>query len=373
MTVSAPSPAPWCPCLPDAGAGAARRDAAASAAGPRPGRGPDRVAADGPAGSPAGGAAPRGSVSGRGAAPATGPIATAVTVGMFDGVHRGHRALLEAARTVAGRRGRVIAVTFSPSPARVLRPDRAPERLASDAMRARYLRDAGADEIVTLDPRGGLLSMSAAGFVAEVIAPLRPAWLVEGPDFRFGRGREAGLADLARLIEPLGARLLPVPSATAVLVDGFHVPISSSLIRRLLALGRVADAASLLGRPYAIEGPVERGDQRGRGIGYPTANVRWEGVLLPADGIYAGHALLPDGARRVAAISIGTKPTFDGTVRACEAYLPGWRGPLDHYGWTIRLEFHAHVRAQFRFDSVEALVAQIERDCARVEALERRE
>jgi riboflavin kinase/FMN adenylyltransferase len=144
---------------------------------------------------------------------------------------------------------------------------------------------------------------------------------------------------------------------------------ASSLVRWMLRQGRVDDAARLLGRPYAIAGVTASGDRRGRTLGFPTANLAdgsWGGTLLPADGVYAGVATLPDGRERIAAISIGTKSTFGGTRRTCEAHLPGESLPLDWYGWPIGLAFTRWVRGQMRFAGPEAIAAQIARDLAAV-------
>ena len=153
------------------------------------------------------------------------------------------------------------------------------------------------------------------------------------------------------------------------LADGSTAPASSSLIRWLLAQGRVEEVATVLGRPYGFAGVVVRGDQRGREIGWPTANVEFGDRQVPMDGVYAGIAALPDGSRARAAISVGTKPTFGDAERTVEAYLLDRELPLDHYGWNLALVFSHWIREQARFESLEPLLAQMKRDVARTREL----
>jgi riboflavin kinase/FMN adenylyltransferase len=299
--------------------------------------------------------------------------AAALTIGHFDGVHRGHAALVRAGRVAADAAGgRVIALTFDPHPAAVLRPGTEPPRLSRFDDRRQWLLDAGADEVVRLEPTPGLLSRSPEEFLQELVEAYRPAAIVEGPDFRFGRGRSGSLDSMRRFSERLGARgfrVIEVPTLESALADHSLVRISSSMIRWLLQRGRVDDARRLLGRPYDLRGGVMPGDRRGREMGFPTANIDAGDLLLPADGIYAGAARLPDGRTFPAAISIGTKPTFGARPRAFEAHLPGYDGPVDEYHWSIAIAFHHWLRDQMRFDDAESLRAQISRDVARVQAL----
>jgi riboflavin kinase/FMN adenylyltransferase len=193
--------------------------------------------------------------------------------------------------------------------------------------------------------------------------------IVEGEDFRFGKGRAGDVAMLRAIGERDGFRTLVMPGIEIELGDLTMGRAASSLVRWMLRQGRVDDAARLLGRPYAIAGVTASGDRRGRTLGFPTANLAdgsWGGTLLPADGVYAGVATLPDGRERIAAISIGTKSTFGGTRRTCEAHLPGESLPLDWYGWPIGLAFTRWVRGQMRFAGPEAIAAQIARDLAAV-------
>lgn len=291
-----------------------------------------------------------------------------LTIGTFDGVHRGHAALVAAARAAAGASGTVVVAAFDPHPAGVLRPGRAPARLASPAQKRRWLREAGADTVEILTPEPELLALSPETFIEEMLARHRATTIVEGPDFRFGRDRAGDAATLARLGASFGFALRIIEPVEAALVDRTIVPVRSTTVRWLLRQGRVRDAALLLGRPYELECAVIRGEQRGRRIGYPTANLDHGDALLPGDGVYAGMALLPNGASRRAAISVGTKPTFGESRRLCEAHLLGHDGALDDYGWTIRLSFTRWLRDQLRFDSVEALLDQMGRDVAEVDA-----
>lgn len=235
--------------------------------------------------------------------------------------------------------------------------------------RSARLREAGADEVVVLDATGAFLATTAEQFIRDLHARVGFGLVVEGPGFRFGRGRGGSIEMLETLGRSLGFSVELVDRVQVVLRDRSQVTASSSLIRWLLALGRVEDAASVLARPFELAGRVVRGDQRGRTIGFPTANLDHGDVMLPADGIYAAIATLPDGSLRTAAVSVGTKPTFGRSERACEAHLLGFAGWRDEYGWQLRLSFRAWVREQFRFDSVPILIEQMRRDVARVVSL----
>ena len=290
------------------------------------------------------------------------------TIGNFDGVHLGHQALVAAARRAAGAGGRVVAVTFEPLPAAVLRPAEAPARLTDAARREELLLAAGCDEVLALDPRSGLLAEGPEEFIARIRAQLPFEAIAEGADFRFGRGRSGDVGTLRTLGERSGFATVRVEEVAAILRDRSQVAPRSSTIRWLLELGRVEDAALLLGRPHAIRGAVERGAQRGRQLGFPTANIAAPGQQLPGDGVYAGEALVA-GRRFPAAISVGDNPTFPGSARTCEAHLLGFPGAIDDYGWPIELRFTRFLREQWRFRGVEALVEQLRADIARCAAL----
>jgi len=309
-----------------------------------------------------------------------------LTIGNFDGVHAGHRALVALAREAAGDRGRTVAVTFEPLPAARLRPESAPPRLTTPEERRSLLRAAGADEVIELEPTPDLLGRSPESFLAGLRERVPFAAIVEGPDFRFGKGRVGDLDALREIGRREGFRVLSLPPVEIELADLTVVRAASSLVRWLLAMGRVADAARVLGRDHAVAGVTASGDRRGRTLGFPTANLAegsWGGTLLPADGVYAGAATLPDGRVVPAAISIGTKPTFGPTFgpafgptsggtgdrRTCEAHFPGVELPTDWYGWPLRLSFARWIRGQMRFSGPEAIAARIARDLAETTAV----
>lgn len=301
-------------------------------------------------------------------------MVTALTIGNFDGVHRGHAELIRAARRAVGPGGRVVVLTFDPHPAAVLRPEAVPPRLGTLEQRTGWLRALGVDVVERLDPAAGVLGMTAEAFVDWFTVRFKPSVVVEGPDFRFGRGREGDLETLRGLGASRGFRTVRVEPVLWPLVDHQMVRVSSSRIRRLLAEGRVRDAAMLLGRPLEITGRVIPGERRGRTIEVPTANLDHGDRMLPADGVYAGLATDPDGRWHPAAVSVGRKPTFGGGVaRVCEVHLVEWAGPSDLYGWTMRLRPVHWLRGMMRFDGVESLVRQLRRDIDRTRRLMRPE
>jgi riboflavin kinase/FMN adenylyltransferase len=288
----------------------------------------------------------------------------ALSIGNFDGVHVGHAALLRRARSLVGDSGRVVAMTFDPHPVSVLRPDAAPQRLTTVQERSDLLKAAGADEVVTLVPTPELLSLEPEEFLRGVVERYKPTHIVEGHDFRFGTKARGTPATLAVLCEAWGVESAIVDPVEVDLVDQSLVRASSSVIRWLLEGARVIDAARVLGRPYSLCGEVRRGDQRGRTIGFPTANLH-ASTMLPADGVYAATAILPDGARHLAAVNIGARPTFAGIERRVEAHIIGESLTFE-YAWQLRLEFAAFLRDQVRFDSIARLTSQLKRDCDRV-------
>lgn len=275
-----------------------------------------------------------------------------LTIGNFDGVHLGHRALLAAARKLAGD-GRVCAFTFDPSPRDVLAPpDKRQPLLQPIDERIDTLLRCGADQVVVEPFDRAMAALEAADFCTEVLGRrLGAVGVVVGWDFRFGHGR----AGDARLIERVLG--LPVVEVGGVEVDG--VVVSSSRVRRCLADGDVALAARLLGRPHDVAGVVEHGDQRGRTIGFPTANVGVTGGLVPANGVYAVRALV-GGVVRPGVANIGTRPTFSGTGVRVEVHLFDFAGDL--YGQPMRVDFIERVREERPFPGLDALVAQIRAD-----------
>ena len=340
---------------------------------------------------------------------------TVVAIGNFDGVHRGHQAILRTARDLA-RSGPVVAVTFWPHPLSVLAPERAPDLLAELPERIRLLRRSGADQVRVVQFTRQLSAWSPAQFVSAVLAPLAPEAVVVGENFRFGYGAQADGHDLADLGGgEFDVVVLPMLSDAE--------PLSSSEVRRALAEGDPARAGRILGRWFRYGGIVVQGDQRGRQLGFPTANLTVpQGRACPADGVYAGWlvvsaqdwrgrnisvapdpsttgltgahvgegipaAAAPDAAvaahhsaaaappvavigenyqeewRWPAALSVGSNPTFDGLERRVEAHAID-RADLDLYGVKVGVDFVERLRPTVRFGGLEALVAQLTRDVA---------
>lgn len=289
---------------------------------------------------------------------------TAVTIGAFDGVHRGH---LEVLRLVADlARARDLAatvVTFDRHPAQVVRPESAPKLLNTLEQRLELLEATGlVDTVCVLTFDDARRTKTAEEFVAEVLVErLQARLVIVGADFHFGHRRGGNVALLDRMgadhgFEVIGLGLVSPES------DGGS-PYSSTRIRTLLTEGNVADAATLLGRPHAVRGTVEHGDHRGRDLGFPTANLAVAPELaLPAVGIYAGTFAGADGVARPAAISLGLRPTFyeNAEVPMLEAHVLDFDGDL--YDQTVEVAFVARLRGEERFDSIDALVAQIQRD-----------
>lgn len=294
---------------------------------------------------------------------------TAITIGNFDAVHVGHAALVAAARAAAGDDGRVVVLCFDPNPLTVLRPDAAPPRLTTFAQRQRFLRDLGATDVVRLEPRREFLQQTPKQFLAWCVERWQPAAIVEGADFRFGRGRAGSIATLRETEPRFGYRTIVVDPVDVALSDQSLVQASSTLARWLIAHGRVIDARIVLGRPYEIDAQVASGDKRGRMIGFPTANLAAPPQMLPADGIYSGQAWRDDAGPWPAAISVGTKPTFGSSPRTCEAHILDYDGPVDDYGWNIRLQFTHWLRDQLTYDSAETLIEQLHRDIALVRSI----
>ena len=282
-----------------------------------------------------------------------------VTVGNFDGVHRGHQALVYSAVARARESGGVsVVLTFDPHPARVLGPGRAPAALTTLAQKEELLARLGVDRLAVLPFDAGVARLPPAAFAREVLrGALGAGHVVVGESFRFGHGREGDARLLAALGEDLGFSVRAMPP---VLEEG--APVSSSRVRDELGRGNVRAAGALLGRPYFVDAPVVRGDGRGRSIGVPTANLLPENEILPARGVYVARCRVGAGAWHPAVVNLGHRPTFGGTHASVEAHLIDFEGDL--YGSRVRLEFHEHLRAEQRFGSTEALVARIREDVA---------
>jgi riboflavin kinase / FMN adenylyltransferase len=336
-----------------------------------------------------------------------------VTIGVFDGVHRGHQRIVARAAAVARDLGLpLVVVTFDPHPAEVIRPGSHPAMLCSLRRRAQLLGELGADAVCVLEFTLEFSRLSPEEFVRAVLADrLHTRYVVVGENFRFGHRAAGDLALLAELGEKYDFQAEGIPLLAQ---DG--VTMSSSAIRDLVAAGDVAGAARGLGRPHRVEGVVVRGERRGRALGFPTANLETaEHTAIPADGVYAGWLASLDaggeetgrGRRRgapgagiagrgrgrgapgagiagrglgrgapgagiaerwPAAISVGTNPTFDGRHRVVEAYALD-RDDLDLYGVHVAVDFAARLRGMVRFDSVDALIEQMHADSAEARAL----
>jgi riboflavin kinase / FMN adenylyltransferase len=294
------------------------------------------------------------------------------TIGEFDGVHRGHQRVVQRARAVARERGlSVVAITFDPHPDEVVRPGSHPPLLTTARRRAELLAGLGVDSVCVLPFTLEFSRLSPDEFVRAVLSErLHAAAVVVGENFRFGHRAAGDVALLARLGEKYDFTAEGVP---LLVVDG--VTISSTYIRERLAAGDVQAAAAALGRPHRVEGVVVRGHMRGRALGFPTANLEPPPhTATPADGVYAGWlaSLDLDGAevaRWPAAISVGTNPTFGGGGdRTVEGYALD-RDDLDLYGTHAAIDFAARLRGTERFDTVDALVAQMGEDVGQVRAL----
>jgi riboflavin kinase/FMN adenylyltransferase len=293
---------------------------------------------------------------------------SAVTIGAYDGVHLGHRALLAELRSRGDADGlTVVVVTFDRHPATVVRPESAPLQLCDLDQKLELLASAGVDRTVVVPFTTERADETAEDFVATVlVGGLGARLVVVGEDFHFGHGRKGNVALLRELGSVAGFAVEGVTLSTdAVGADGGpDLPISSTRIRTLVSAGQVEEAATLLGRPHQVRGPVVHGDHRGGPeLGYSTANVDVpEGICLPAPGIYAGWYERPDRSRWMTAISVGRRPTFYGADGALlvEAYLLDFDGQL--YGEEAKVSFVGHLRAEQAFDSVEALIEQMGRD-----------
>ena len=291
---------------------------------------------------------------------------SAVTIGKFDGLHTGHRSVLGAVREAANVAGLTSTVlTFDRNPLSVLAPERCPEALVSNEQKRELLADAGIDATVMLHFDRAFSTQSPEQFVQNILVDALHAGIVfVGADFKFGAHGAGNVALLQRLGSALGFQVRVVEVMS---LDGTH-RVSATRIRQLLTAGDVAAAARLLGRPHAVRGTVIRGEQRGRALGFPTANLspRLEG-FIPADGVYGGW-LTVDGARLPAAISVGNNPTFDGVPeRQVEAHVLD--RDLDLYGKTVEVSFVSRIRGMEKFTGVESLIAQIGRDVSQVREL----
>jgi riboflavin kinase/FMN adenylyltransferase len=281
-----------------------------------------------------------------------------VALGNFDGFHAGHQAVVARAVERARAEARpALVATFDPHPVRFFRPRTPPFRLTSLDQRERLFAAAGADAMIVFRFGAELAATSADRFIARNLLELiGAAGVVTGEDFTFGRGRSGDV----EVLKEAGARLGFSVDAVGPVSDE-DGPISSSRIRDSLVAGDCAEATRLLTRPFAIEGVVEHGDKRGRTIGYPTANVALGPYLRPRFGIYAVRGRLADGRRLSGAANLGIRPTFEPPRELLEPYFFDFDGDL--YGQTLEVELIAFLRPEAKFESLEALTAQMAADC----------
>ncbi|WP_327278847.1 MULTISPECIES: bifunctional riboflavin kinase/FAD synthetase [unclassified Streptomyces] len=292
-----------------------------------------------------------------------------VTIGSYDGVHRGHQLIIGRAVAKARALGvPSVVVTFSPHPSEVVRPGSHPPILAPYDRRAELMAELGVDALLVLPFTAEFSQLSPADFIVKVLVDkLHARAVIEGPNFRFGH-RAAGNVDFLRELGGTYDYEVEVVDLVERGAAGGGVPFSSTLARRLVAEGDMAGASEILGRPHRVEGVVVRGAQRGRELGYPTANVETPPhTAIPADGVYAGW-LTANGERMPAAISVGTNLQFDATERTVEAYAIDRVG-LDLYGLHVTVDFLAYVRGMAKFESLDGLLEAIADDVKRARTL----
>jgi len=287
-----------------------------------------------------------------------------VTIGNFDGLHVGHRAITDiiVARARANA-GTAVVYTFDPHPIRVLRPDQELRLLTTHEQKIELLEQAGIDALIVENFDAKFAAMTAEEFIREILfARIQPLEVYVGYDFHFGREREGSMGFLTELGPKLGFSVTIIPEVT---MEGSDV--NSTRIRKLVVESRIEEAARMLGRAYSVRGRVVQGDQRGRSVGFPTANLDPENEILPAAGVYAGHVLFLDdgtperGVELPAVMNVGTRPTFEGDGRlVAEAHLIDFTG--DVYDRRVEISFMSRLRDERRFPGVEALREQIASD-----------
>ncbi|MFG1778370.1 bifunctional riboflavin kinase/FAD synthetase [Micromonospora sp. NPDC049051] len=285
-----------------------------------------------------------------------------VTIGVFDGVHKGHQATIGHAVSRARELGvQSVVVTFDPHPAEVVRPGSHPAVLTETARKAELIEALGVDVLCVVPFTPEFSRLPAEAFVHDILVEhLHAALVVVGDNFRFGHKAAGDVALLERLGRTFGFGVEGAP-----LVAEAGTVYSSTYIRSCVDAGDVTAAAAALGRPHRVEGVVVRGDQRGRELGFPTANLLCHRyAAIPADGVYAARLVRRGHTETMAAaVSVGTNPTFSGRERRVEAYVLDFTGDL--YGERLALDFVAHLRGQIRYDAVEPLIAQMNQDVER--------
>jgi riboflavin kinase/FMN adenylyltransferase len=296
-----------------------------------------------------------------------------VTIGVIDGVHRGHQTLIRAAVAKAAELGvPCVALTFDRHPISIIDPDRAPAMLTTAAHQADLLAGLGVDAMMVLPFTRDMSEMSPRDFVKTVIVDgLHAAAVVVGTNFNFGYRASGNVDQLRELGRGYGYEVIAVS-----LVGDAGGNVSATKVREALTAGNVEQVRELLGHPYRADGVVVHGEQRGRELGFPTANLRMpDNAAIPADGVYAGRVIRLDRDGHavdgpplgVGAMSVGTNPTFDGRFRSVEGYVLDFDGNL--YGDQLGMEFWYRLRGMERFDSIEALIAQMQADVKRAREL----
>jgi riboflavin kinase/FMN adenylyltransferase len=296
-----------------------------------------------------------------------------VTIGVFDGIHRGHQSIIAEAVQMAAERGVAsVLITFVPHPSEVVRPGSHPPVLTSIVRRAELVEELGVDVFCALPFTLEFSKMAPDEFVhLALVDRLHASAVVVGENFRFGHKAAGDVALLSRLGRAFGFSAHGIP----LLTEG-DTPLSATYVRSCVTAGDMTTAAHVLGRPHRVDGVVERGDQRGRELGFPTANLRTDAwAAVPADGVYAGRVVrldewgrtLPGPPLGTAAISVGTNPTFEVRQRRIEAYVLDFSGDL--YGATVGVEFVERLRGMEKYDSVDALITQMHADVDRTRVL----
>lgn len=281
-----------------------------------------------------------------------------LALGVFDGVHIGHQAVIARAVQAAAKDGGLAGMlTFDPHPIRVIAPGKAPASLlATLHHKAEIVRDLGVELFIPLHFDAAFAAMEAADFIEKLTAaPIRT--IAVGEDWRFGHNRSGDVPFLRQQAELRGFRLEAVPP---VMLEGDR--ISSTRIRQAIHDGNLADAAKMLGRPYSISGTVVEGRKLGRTIGFPTANCATGDAQLPPDGVWVVRTILPDGHDFGGVANLGMRPTVEGNSRTLEVHLFDFSGDL--YGQELEIEFECHLRPERKFSSLDALRIQIQRDAA---------
>ncbi|MEX1217123.1 MAG: bifunctional riboflavin kinase/FAD synthetase [Acidimicrobiales bacterium] len=296
---------------------------------------------------------------------------SAITIGAFDGVHRGHRQVISTLKALANERGlRTVVVTFDRHPASVVRPDSAPLLLTDLNQKLELLSLCGVDATFVVQFDELRSQQTAADFVAhDLVAGLNAKSITVGSDFHFGAKRAGNVALLVEMGHELGFETI-----AHELVDSSGLPssesVSSTRIRAALRTGDLASANTMLGRSHEVRGIVAHGDGRARDLGFRTANLAIpEAICLPTDGVYAGWCRTPDGVNRACAVSLGRRPTFYefADTSLLEAHLIDFDADL--YGQELAVQFLAHLRDELKFDSVDALIEQMGRDVDRCRSL----